>query len=258
MSSVIDALNFEADQFNTSQRPALLEMIEQLKPYGITHFAYNKFVGKDRYIALCPHNHNFRQWFGHSFDHDMAESQLNAAHHGKKASLWYNCNGTITQDYLTSANTNHGITIFRKTDDSIYEGFNFASTNDRKNIVDFYINNMDLLNHFADYFVTRMGTVLDHTIPGKLVHLKKPAVILPSDPLSLLSDKPQRKNNISFKGISTTLTDKQYICFKLMLRGLTNKQIGDVLKISYRTVESHVKIVLEKLNLTSRLDLRLY
>jgi DNA-binding NarL/FixJ family response regulator len=54
------------------------------------------------------------------------------------------------------------------------------------------------------------------------------------------------------------LTDREIDILKLIVQGYTNREIGDELNISVRTVESHRSNLVEKLHLHSRVDLVRY
>ena len=54
------------------------------------------------------------------------------------------------------------------------------------------------------------------------------------------------------------LTDRELEVLKLVARGLTNKDIGEQLYISENTVKNHVRNILEKLHLHSRMEAVIY
>jgi two-component system, NarL family, response regulator len=62
------------------------------------------------------------------------------------------------------------------------------------------------------------------------------------------SDAPAIANNITHP----QLTHREYLVLSLLYQGLSNKIIGNQLKISERTVEAHVRNIFIKLNASSR------
>jgi DNA-binding NarL/FixJ family response regulator len=54
----------------------------------------------------------------------------------------------------------------------------------------------------------------------------------------------------------SSLTDREEDVFWAMIQNQTNSEIADALHISIRTVESHVRHILQKLDLSSRRELR--
>ena len=57
---------------------------------------------------------------------------------------------------------------------------------------------------------------------------------------------------------SSTLTMREYEVLRLIAQGNSNRQVASLLTISVRTVESHRANLMEKLNLTCRVDLVRY
>ena len=55
-----------------------------------------------------------------------------------------------------------------------------------------------------------------------------------------------------------SLTEREVEILTLIVQGYTNREMGDLLKISVRTVETHRSNIMEKLNLHSRVDLVRY
>ena len=57
---------------------------------------------------------------------------------------------------------------------------------------------------------------------------------------------------------SPKLTERELDTLKLVAQGLTNREIGDELSISENTVKNHVRNILEKLHLHSRMEAVMY
>lgn len=50
------------------------------------------------------------------------------------------------------------------------------------------------------------------------------------------------------------LTDRERCVLQLLARGLSNREIGEELSISHRTVQSHLAQLFDKMHVNSRLD----
>ena len=171
----LETKNKTADQFAYSHISKLKEISEPLRPFGITYFCYNKFVGKDKTMILCPRLPKFREQFGYSLDREVVEPQLDQIHQHKEFLFWQHYDpGNPVLEHLREDNINHGLTLFRKLEEDIYESFHFATTNDNEQIQNYYFSNLSLLNLFSDYFVDRMSDIIDHQAPGKLIQIKNP------------------------------------------------------------------------------------
>jgi|GEM_PF-3051178 len=170
--TTLEASNKSANQFIDSHISIMKEICEPLKALNITHFSYNKFVGKDRALILCPQMTRFREQFGHSLDIDIVQPQLDQIHHQREFLFWQNFGvDNPVLETLREYNINHGFTLFRKVEKDIHESFHFATTNDNEQIKNYYFKNMSLLNVFSDYFTDKMADIIDHQIPGKLLQI---------------------------------------------------------------------------------------
>ena len=69
---------------------------------------------------------------------------------------------------------------------------------------------------------------------------------------------PPPKSAPSAPDEGEALTAREVEVLRLIVQGYTNRQIGDALSISVRTVESHRSNIMEKLNLHSRVELVRY
>jgi two-component system response regulator NreC len=66
------------------------------------------------------------------------------------------------------------------------------------------------------------------------------------------------KSSVSKVADTEPLTDREKEVLTLIVQGYTNREMGDSLNISVRTVETHRSNIMEKLNLHSRVDLVRY
>jgi hypothetical protein len=174
----LETKNKTADQFAYSHISKLKELSEPLRPFGITHFSYNKFVGKNKAIILCPQMPKFREQFGCALDVDITQPQLDQIHQHKEFLYWQNYGSdNPVLESLRECNVNHGFTLFRKVEEDVYESFHFATTNENEKIRGYYFNNLSILNLFADYFVNKMSDIIDHQDPGKLIQIENPPLL---------------------------------------------------------------------------------
>jgi DNA-binding NarL/FixJ family response regulator len=68
-------------------------------------------------------------------------------------------------------------------------------------------------------------------------------------------DQKERVDHIGPNDLLKSLTDREREVAMLLLRGMTNRQIGEELIITERTAETHVCRILAKLKLKSRAQL---
>lgn len=251
-------LNREADAFSQGKVAAAFDMVERIKPFGLTYFLYNRLVDDDKYLAISIQNDWFRQNFGYSHDRQIFDTQMETIRSKEpedKYALWqFSFSKDPLMEALRLIDINHGITLYR--DQGAYkESFHFASTNENHQILNFYLNNLDILDALADDFVDGMGTVLDHQTTARYVHVEKKPFIQHSVNQPCPPNESMRERHlICIKGKEIFLTNRQYDCFQFLKQGYSNKQMAHKLGRSHRTIEGYVGIILEKFKFTSRQD----
>lgn len=224
--------NQRADAFTVSHVPAALAMQDDLKSMNLTFFHYNKIVEDKKYLNIFSLHQLFRDRFGYTHDEGFFDRQMDNFKKNNKFSLWQSSFADDPcMDYFRQLNINHGITLYRQHN-TYKETFHFATTNDNPQILNFYINNLDILDSLADTFVDRMGDILTPT-SDKLVHVIRGKNVL----------QPE-----------VYLTPKERQCLELLKKGYTNKQMAFQLGNSPRTIEEVVSSIMRKFKVTSRQD----
>lgn len=259
--------NHVADQYCFSQLPIINDLTEYLKPIGITHFAYTKFIDGDKCLLLCNCIPWVREKFGYSLDTQfIALPVLGDLHHNQEFSLWhstYDYNNPVISG-LRDNNVNHGIMFIRKPEKNIRECIHFATTNDNTRIYDFYLNNLDLLRDLSDYMMKKISDMIDHKVPGRLVKLENPIIFSndPSPPINMKQFKNNLRHDLNLKGFTVSFKDKKielnqklYECYDLLKKGYTNKEIAKVLRKSHRTIDDYVFTLFVKFDIQTRREL---
>lgn len=233
--------NEEALAYYYAQIPKVMSLIDCLKSVGITHFGYDKFVGNDKYMAIYPEQPVMREKHGFTLDFDyFVQPQLDLFQEKNDFSLWQ-CKFDSNQfvDELKNFDIGNGIVFLNQPAENVFETYHFAGSNDNSELLNFYVNNLDFIKSFAQHFSEKMGDLLDHTVPGRLIHLDKPAII-----------KLHEGRNITSPEV--ILTKKEQNCLDLLKKGYTNKQIAKYFDNSPRTIEEHVANIMKKYKVDSR------
>lgn len=142
-------------------------------------------------------------------------------------------------DMQQNFNIDHGITFINAGDEKL-ESFDFATTTDRQDLVNYYLNNQGELqgffNSYKDQF-ERFFVKLAENIP------KIP-----------LRPKHFRTRNISDNQIAT-FTTREIECLELLCKAFTAKMTARALDISPRTVERHLENIKIRLNIKYKAEL---
>jgi DNA-binding NarL/FixJ family response regulator len=84
------------------------------------------------------------------------------------------------------------------------------------------------------------------------------SLISPSMASKLLSEFNSLAKQAQQHVVTPRLTDRELQVLKLVAEGLSNREIGQRLFISENTVKNHVRNILEKLHLHSRMEAVVY
>ncbi len=163
----------EAIQYAIQQVPNLLKFINSLKPFGITHFAYNKFISHHKMMALCPHIEWAYNDLGQAAFQEIVDLHTKNTFHPQNYSLWQVIKNNWVIEALKKRNVDHGISIYKYSDTECFEVFHFASTNNNESILNFYINNLQILEELIIHFKNFMHNALydNSTSSDNYIHL---------------------------------------------------------------------------------------
>lgn len=114
---------------------------------------------------------------------------------------------------------------------------------------------------FAAIKAGAIGYVLKETTPSDLLQAirgihRGDSILHPSIARKLIRELQPAEVSLSTSG--KTLTERELEILKLVAHGLNNEDIGEYLRISERTVGSHISKILDKLHLSNRTQAALY
>lgn len=129
--------------------------------------------------------------------------------------------------------------------------FWFGSDEKNDGMVDFYLNNMDIIKNYSHYFIEEASDLIKTA--------EKKRIIIPTVLKDDYNDAFQRIKNLSQQaakfdvaGNEVLITPREMDCLRFLKKGFTAKMIAAQLKLSSRTVESHIEKIKRKLNCHSR------
>ena len=143
-------------------------------------------------------------------------------------------------------NSDNGITLAIQHQEYC-DFFIFGASAQNKKIINFYINNLELLKNFSDFFYEKSKKIIETNI--------KHCIHIPHH--SLLSDFAQHVYSDSKAKIDKfqiNLSNREKECLAGILLGQSAKQIARNLNLSFRTIEYYIEGLKRKTKCRTRFD----
>ena len=214
---------------------------------GLSYFDYTRIFPDGSVATLVTD----RNWFYHYFEKNYSAT-INKATSG--IYLWDQLMCKAAREAFTR-NFQHGktLSIFKEQPGYI-EITEFAAAPQNENALDLFFNHQDVLNQFILYFKEKASDLI--------IKVAKDKFFVPSSMQTLPLERPnytELKENFLPDKISVFcgkkeiwLTLREYQCLCHLSCGRSMKEIGNVLGISPRTVETHLDHIRDKTNYTTR------
>lgn len=154
----------------------------------------------------------------------------------------YEFNKLLGFDYLLCLNVQR---------QNYYEAFAFASTYDNSSIVEFYLNNLDYLRNFANYFQDKAGSLIQRASESAN------RIVYPDLNTLNISKNFSQENSeyIYVNNKPIQLSKRELECLSFIAKGRSAKEMAKILGISNRTVEVHIYNMKAKLNCHTKSEL---
>jgi DNA-binding CsgD family transcriptional regulator len=223
----------------------LRECIINLKKYNIQYFDYHRCYNDGGRIYLGTH----AGFLKHYLDNKLylqgnmeAEPKL----YEKQAFLWSTLPNQDIFQCAREYDIDNGIfLVFTKANYNEY--FAFAGSRKHFGLINFYLNNLDLLERFCVSFKDQARSLIKTA--------KKNRIILPYHRHGLTSYNASPSDKFEGSYLTQELSKKQIECSHWLLTGASAKEIGLHMKISYRTVEDYIDILKQKLLVRNKSEL---
>ena len=232
------------------------DICRPLKDIGITYFNYLK-IYKDGSRELLTNN---APWIDHFYKNALylTAGVVDVEHLLPKGYfLWseLDLNDPAYSQGQESFNIDNGVSFVIKRDEITYL-YIFASTKDNMHINNFYIRNVDLFRRFIQYFHDRGSDLIKQAKSNKIV-LPQQQIInsnrlknieIPSN-IRRSFYKKTKMDKCYLLDVSDDLylTPKQAEVATYLVVGATAKQCARQLGISYRTVETYIEEIKQKI-----------
>jgi len=222
------------------------ELIKPLAAHHITYFTYNKNYVDGTRIRLTTHATHLKAFLENEY-YRTGNIDAHPELYLNQAALFSTLkNQTLVEWLKNDFQVEHGIYIIRKSE-TYTEFFSFATGPNNPQIVNFYLNNLDYLQKFCDYFKEQGKDLIARAEKQKLVHIYHHNEGIQPVSFAELKECLELRN---FK-----LTPRQYEVVQLLLQGFRAKEIANMLHLSPRTVEDYIAALKQRFQAKNLIEL---
>lgn len=231
----------------------VIDIVRPLQSLGIIYFTYTKTETNGNRTYLSTHPQTLEKYIKEEY-YLIGNSECDPKKYNNQIIFWDTLpNQHIYDDIPRAQNIDHGIYMVNRGTDYC-EFYGFAATKGNYQVLNAYINHLDVLKNFMLFFKDHAQRLLEQAEANKmkLPFNKNPVGFIDqSEDIvfeSLTKDTAQTKSGLS-------LSPRQMDCAILLLKGMQYKEIASSLNISVRTVETHLNYLKGKLGCSNKTQL---
>jgi len=215
-----------------------------LRPRGFSYFQFKRTYKCDSFIILANHL-NFLNDF---LEKDFIEPSFSTPVYTRQSPIYFwdeSLSPSVVSSMIEKKNIYHGITIISRRK-NFYDCTSFAMSMPHPSPFSYYFHVLKELQKFAEIFPTIARTLIEKASrqqPKILAHkqsLKRKSFLLP-------------ERSARFRiggGLNNYITTYEALCLQLFQEGKSYKEIGSVLSMAPRTVETHLSRLKSRTGLT--------
>lgn len=227
-------MNHRHPIFTTIQH--VCEIIRPLNKLGISYFTYTRSEDDGSRIYLSSHANIMENYFSKKL-YLNGNTEAKPSKYHSQIIFWDTLLNQNIFKFSRSQNVDYGIYII-KAHNTYCEFFGFATKKGNVNIINTYLNQLDTLKKFIDYFLEKAQFLV------KQVEEQK--IILPFR--KLIAKNNQLLHQAAF-------SKRQSECVDLLLSGKTTKEIANHLQLSPRTIEHYINTIKNKFGCKNKTEL---
>lgn len=236
--------------------------------FAMKSLVYKRVYADGREINLTTHP----EWVAYYFDQELHQQSVlekEIEHYVKGHLLWSQIptHSPILQAAKQQSGLANGLTLIRPDCPHGFCEFYFMGAEvDNAEFAQVCSNNMDLLDQFTDYFRYQASELIERLARHPIVvadkfNINRTAVVdIPCYQNQSMRHQFQVDLNrqgvvVNVGGQMIKLSQREAEVARLVLQGMTMKQIGEGLFISPRTVETHIDNIKAKVDVNKKADL---
>lgn len=222
-----------------------------LKQHGFNYFQYLRCY-RDGSCSLLTNETGFFELVSTIPNLPLIYSSYTSEHE-KLHSYWFFWDEELprfpVQLVKEKLNLNHGLTLLRRSKD-YYDMIAFALPEQRCNVASFYVTKYKAIEQFIYSFDKHNQDIIQEVSENPIV-LAPPYRDTNYEKLCL------SKGRFEVNGPNGLfhITSQELACLRLINQGATYKQVGQILKVSPRTVETYLMRIKQRASVENRADL---
>lgn len=200
--------------------------------HKFNHFQYARLYADGSMGCLFSNAGPFRQFI--DLDYPSLSSFKEDEHQGKQT-YWFLWDEELpwlpVKMVRDCHNIHHGLTLLRRSK-NYYDMIAVAMPEERLNAGSYYLSRLKAIEQFVQSFEQNNKDLLDAVMPNPLV--------LPEHTWDRNLHKILSQNSRFAVAGNTYVTGQELACLRLLLSGLTYKEIAAMLTLSSRSVETYI------------------
>jgi DNA-binding CsgD family transcriptional regulator len=260
-----DLCNKNHLEYNVKISPVIQDICSPLSQFGITMFTYSRIFNGGKRLYMCSDPIWVERYITQEFQDEIDHFAHYVPLDGVQYALWEGFKRDKVFDGLYNHNMGNGFSIYEKHKEYV-DFFDFASHKDNNQMNNLYLNNIDLMLRFIEYFKEKISLIVDFEdkknvlIPKKFTSFDEiprcENISLKKD--SIFFNQSLDENKILYKNEIFNLTHRELETLRLLSEGKTVKEISRSLRISHRTLDSHLQRVKIKFGAATKGDLIMF
>lgn len=205
----------------------MIELSKPIKKFGITYFSYSRHYNTGDRFWLTTHADLLENYYKKKY-YLSGNTESHPEKYAEQTVLWSTLpNQTVFED-ARNFNVGNGIFIIQPKSDYC-EFYGFGGENHNEKIINVFLTHLDSLNNFILDFNDKGNFLIHQTEQTKISF---PYHEGPSNFLTL--------NKLIIDGNTLYLTKRQKQCAYLLLQGKTAREMGEIMHLSSRTIETYI------------------
>lgn len=228
-----------------------------LRKYGITAFSHTRVYDDSSFIDISDNAEMIECFYYKTDIYKYYEPDVNPAQLNTEFFLCSSLqDNKAVQVCREDLNIDNVIVLSEKVDDA-YHLWNFGTTRGNDQIVNFYINNLDILKSFVLYFKDKARKIIKNFEKEKIIREN-----IGNSFMNKIKNKDCAHMNTIFSNLKRyhlggkfhdsylTPTEFQILCFSMV--GKSSEEISIILGSKKRTIEKHMENIKLKFSCSNK------